>query len=41
MALEPVVAAIDEGPNLELIDMSRRLWIGAILTLPVLRTVKL
>jgi len=35
MALEPVVAAIEEGPNLELIDMSRRLWIGAILTLPV------
>jgi Cu+-exporting ATPase len=35
MALEPVLATIEEGPNLELIDMSRRFWIGLILTLPV------
>jgi Cu+-exporting ATPase len=27
MALEPVVASAETGPNLELIDMTRRLWI--------------
>ena len=31
MALEPLVATADEEPNHELIDMSRRLWIGAVL----------
>jgi Cu+-exporting ATPase len=36
MALEPVAAAADTGPNAELIDMTRRFWIGAALTLPVL-----
>ncbi len=35
MALEPMVAAIDEGENPELIDMRRRLWICVILTAPV------
>jgi Cu+-exporting ATPase len=35
MALEPLVAAAGELPNHELIDMTRRLWIGAALTLPV------
>jgi Cu+-exporting ATPase len=35
MALEPVVATGDSGPNLELIDMTRRFWIGLALTLPV------
>ncbi len=35
MALEPLVATADETPNHELIDMTRRLWIGAVLTLPV------
>ena len=35
MALEPVIAAADTGPNPELADMTRRFWIGAILTLPV------
>jgi Cu+-exporting ATPase len=36
MALEPrVVSATEEGPNPELVDMSRRLWIGLVLTLPV------
>ena len=34
MALEPVVAKIEEN-NEELIDMSRRFWISAALTLPV------
>ena len=36
MALEPLVVTSAEGPNLELIDMTRRLWIGAVLTAPVL-----
>jgi Cu+-exporting ATPase len=35
MALEPRAALPDEGPNPELIDMSRRFWIGAALTLPL------
>jgi len=36
MALEPMGAPTgDEGPNLELIDFKRRLWVGASLTLPL------
>ena len=35
MALEPMVPALDEGPNPELIDMTRRFWIAAALALPV------
>ena len=35
MALEPVVAAADSGPNPELVDMTRRFWVGALLTVPV------
>jgi Cu+-exporting ATPase len=35
MALEPLNAAEADGPNPELIDMSRRFWIGLALTLPV------
>ena len=35
MALEPVEPSLDEGPNLELIDMTRRLWVGAAFTLPL------
>ncbi|CEJ12947.1 Silver exporting P-type ATPase [bacterium YEK0313] len=35
MALEPVVATADSGPNHELIDMTRRFWIGLALTLPI------
>ncbi len=35
MALEPEVATTDAGPNHELIDMTRRFWIGLVLTLPV------
>jgi Cu+-exporting ATPase len=34
MALEPMVASAG-GPNPELIDMTRRFWIGAALTMPV------
>jgi Cu+-exporting ATPase len=35
MALEPVLAAAADGPNPELIDMTRRLWIGLALGAPV------
>jgi len=35
MALEPLVATAEEAPNPELIEMTRRLWIGAVLTVPV------
>jgi Cu+-exporting ATPase len=36
MALEPLVVTADSGPNHELVDMTRRLWIGLALALPVL-----
>jgi len=36
MALEPEEATLDQGPNPELADMTRRLWIGLVLSLPVL-----
>ncbi len=37
MALEPMgIPAGDEGPNPELVDFTRRFWIGAVLTLPIL-----
>ena len=35
MALEPEVAAAEEGPSAELLDMTRRFWIGLALTAPV------
>ena len=35
MALEPAEVSLDAGPNHELIDMSRRMWIGLALSLPV------
>jgi P-type Cu+ transporter len=35
MALEPLDVTADQGPNLELIDMRRRFWIGLALALPV------
>lgn len=35
MALEPQVASLDEGPNHELADMSRRFWISLPLSLIV------
>ncbi|MGE0719123.1 MAG: HAD-IC family P-type ATPase, partial [Alphaproteobacteria bacterium] len=35
MALEPDIATADAGPNPELADMTRRMWIGLALTLPV------
>ena len=36
MALEPLTPTLDTGPNPELLDMSRRFWIGLALTVPVL-----
>jgi Cu+-exporting ATPase len=35
MILEPVTAAADVGENHELADMTRRFWVGLVLTLPV------
>jgi P-type Cu+ transporter len=34
MALEPDVVSLDAAPNPELTDMTRRFWIGAILSVP-------
>jgi Cu+-exporting ATPase len=36
MALEPEMAQLDEGPNPELIDMTRRFWAAAVLSVPIL-----
>lgn len=36
MALEPEEPSLDGKPNPELVDFTRRLWISAILTLPLL-----
>jgi Cu+-exporting ATPase len=36
MALEPAEASLEDGPNQELLDMTRRLWIGALLALPIM-----
>ncbi|WP_407157387.1 heavy metal translocating P-type ATPase [Bradyrhizobium sp. STM 3557] len=35
MALEPEVVSLDDAPNPELSDMTRRFWIGALLAIPV------
>ena len=35
MALEPTMPSVEDGPNPELQDMSRRFWIAAALGLPV------
>jgi len=36
MALEPVTVTAETGPSHELVDMTRRFWIGLALSLPVL-----
>jgi Cu+-exporting ATPase len=36
MALEPLVATGDEGPNPELVEMRRRFWVCLVLSLPLL-----
>ena len=35
MALEPLEPTLDEGPNPELIDMTRRFWVSAIMSIPL------
>ena len=35
MALEPETVSLDDGPNEELVDMTRLFWVGLVLTLPV------
>src|SRR4051794_8654413 len=35
MALEPDMPSADAGPNPELADMTRRLWVGLVLAVPV------
>lgn len=35
MALEPEVMTAEEGSSHELIDMTRRFWVGVVLTLPI------
>ncbi|MGW9329947.1 heavy metal translocating P-type ATPase [Bosea sp. NPDC055594] len=35
MALEPEMPTADQGPSHELVGMTRRFWIGLVLTLPV------
>ncbi|PWC26757.1 heavy metal translocating P-type ATPase [Teichococcus aestuarii] len=35
MALEPLEVTAEAGPNPELIDMTRRFWIGLALTIPI------
>jgi Cu+-exporting ATPase len=35
MALEPVTVTAEAPPNPELLDMTRRFWVGLVLTLPV------
>ena len=36
MALEPVTVTADTGPSQELVSMTRRFWVGVVLSLPVL-----
>jgi Cu+-exporting ATPase len=36
MTLEPEVAALEEGPSAEYLDMKRRFWFGLVLSIPVL-----
>ncbi len=35
MALEPEIASAEQGPSTELIDMTRRFWVGLALAVPV------
>jgi Cu+-exporting ATPase len=35
MGLEPAEITLDQGPNEELVDMTRRLWIGGALAVPL------
>lgn len=35
MALEPETVSLDEGPDPELVDMTRRFWVAAVLSFPL------
>jgi Cu+-exporting ATPase len=35
MALEPEMAQLEDGPNPELVDMTRRFWTAAVMSVPV------
>ncbi len=35
MALDPLEPSLEEGPNLELVDFTRRLWVSAVLSIPL------
>ncbi len=35
IALEPVTVTLEEAPNPELVDMTRRFWVSLVLTLPI------
>jgi Cu+-exporting ATPase len=35
MALEPRTVTLEESPNPELVDMTRRFWVGLILSIPI------
>ncbi len=35
MALEPTVVSLDDAPNPELVDMTRRFWVSVVLTAPL------
>ncbi len=36
MALEPEAPSLDDGPNPELVDFTRRLWVAGVLSVPLL-----
>src|SRR5262249_25877587 len=36
MALEPKIVTLDDGPDPELVDMTRRFWICAALAIPII-----
>ncbi len=36
MALEPLEPTLEDGPNPELVGMTRRLWVSAVFTIPLL-----
>jgi Cu+-exporting ATPase len=36
MALEPMVASLEDGPNPELVDFTRRFWVSAAFSIPLL-----
>jgi Cu+-exporting ATPase len=36
MALEPAEVSLEQGPNPELADMTRRFWVGLVLAVPVM-----